>query len=129
MLKRAKKKTTGLTIAGSVLLFSVLVLFGPSATVVLAQSDLTVFQKEGATDEQQSHDRPECHLRAIKETGFDPAAPAEAMAPPPPSRDHPIRTPAELEKHLQAQRWKQRTKFNRALKACLEARGYAIIEH
>ena len=129
MPKRTKKKTVGLAIPGVVFLTALLVLSGLWVTMAPAQSDLTVFQKEGATEEQQSQDRYECHQRAVKETGFDPAAPAGAGAPPPPPRDHSISSQAELDKYLQVHRHKQRTQYHRALKTCLEARGFTIVEH
>ena len=109
MLKRTKKKTVGSALSGVVFFTAVLGLFGLWVTMAPAQSDLTVFQKEGATEEQQSQDRYECHQRAVKETGFDPVAPAGAGAPPPLPPDHSINSQAELDKYLQVHRHKQRT--------------------
>ena len=80
MLSQTKQAETGFVIAGIVLLAIALIFAGSWATVALAQLDLSVFQKEGASEEQQSKDRYDCHRLAIQRTEFDPGvAPRPAV--------------------------------------------------
>ncbi|MEJ8569668.1 DUF6515 family protein [Elongatibacter sediminis] len=62
--------------------------------------DLIIYPAEGQSEEQISRDRYECHRWAFETTGFDPSArdPDYALKP----------------------------DYNRAMSACLEARGYVI---
>jgi hypothetical protein len=69
-------------------------------------SDFYVYPRNGQTQEQQSADRYECHSWAKGQTGFDPTQPA----PGGPSGDSGA----------------QRAQYQRAITACLEARGYSV---
>ena len=111
-------------VAVGVLLTCALVSVGPSAQRVLAQLDLSVFQKEGASEEQQSKDRYECHRVAVQRTGFDPAIP-------PPDDYPPVRSEEKAElKAQQAVEWrKQQLQYNEALSSCMKRRGYTLADH
>ena len=102
----------------------VLIFVGPSVQRAVAQLDLSVFQKEGAGEEQRSKDRYECHRFAVQVTGFDPAVP-------PPDDSRPMRPKDEAEwKAHRAVEWrKQQMKYNDALSQCMKRRGYTIAEH
>jgi hypothetical protein len=63
--------TAGLTIA----------LISPA---VLSAAGLYVYPANGQSAEQQQEDEGACMSWASKQTGFDPTAPAQATAPPPP---------------------------------------------
>jgi hypothetical protein len=119
-----KVKRRRLVVAGSALLTCALLLTGSSAQRVLAQLDLSVFQKEGASEEQQSKDRFECHRVAVQRTGFDPAIP-------PPDDYPPMRAEEKAElKAKQAVEWrKQQLQYNEALRNCMKRRGYTLADH
>jgi len=69
-----------------------------------AQGDLIVYPKNGQTTDQQAADRYECHNWAKGQTGFDPTQPVGG-----------------------AQGGEQnRGNYNRAMSACLQARGYQV---
>lgn len=97
---------------------------GPSVQRALAQLDLSVFQKEGASEEEQSKDRYECHRFAVQVTGFDPAVRPPDVSPPMRPKDE-----AELKAHQAVERRKQQMKYNDALSQCMKGRGYTIVEH
>jgi len=67
---------------------------------------LFVYPKEGQDEQQMATDRYECHRWAVDQTGFDPVQPAA---------DIPV---AQVEA--------KRADYQRATKACLEARGYSV---
>jgi hypothetical protein len=119
-----RQDATGRRLAGMLLLVSVMACVDLSARVVTAQLDLSVFQKEGASEEEQSKDRYECHRLAVQRTGFDPG-----IQPP---DDHPPmrrEEKAELEAQ-QAVEWrKQQMQYSEALKRCMVNRGYTIAAH
>lgn len=124
MLVDTKSGRRGLTAVVGLLLTGILILAGPSVRDLPAQLDLSVFQKEGVTEEQQSKDRYECHRVAVQRTGFDPALP-------PPDDYPPMRANEKAElKAQQAVEWrKQQLQYNEALRTCMERRGYTITEH
>jgi hypothetical protein len=125
VLRRTKQAETGSVIAGIVLLTSALILAGPWVTVALAQLDLSVFQKEGASEEQQSKDRYDCHRLAIQRTEFDPGGAPPADTPPRLSREEKAAFKAE-----QAVEWRKgQVKYNEALSSCMEKRGYTMVDH
>lgn len=68
--------------------------------------DLYVYPKKGQSPEQQDTDRYECHRWAVNQTGFDPTEPGGNV-------------PAE-------QNAARRAEYQRAMKACLEARDYSV---
>jgi hypothetical protein len=119
-----KKDATGWRLAGIVLLVSALVHVGLWAGVALAQLDLSVFQKEGAGEEEQSKDRFECHRRAVQRTGFDPAIRPQEDLPPMRSEER-----KELEAQESVERRKQQLLYNDALRRCMAERGYTIRDH
>lgn len=124
MSRRMKKDATGWRLAGIVLLVSALVHVGLWAGVALAQLDLSVFQKEGAGEEEQSKDRFECHRRAVQRTGFDPAIRPQEDLPPMRSEER-----KELEAQESVERRKQQLLYNDALRRCMAERGYTIRDH
>jgi hypothetical protein len=65
-----------------------------------------VYPKYGQGEQQQANDRYECHRWAQSETGFDPTRPGGDVAA--------------------SQYAGKRADYFRAMKACLEARGYSI---
>lgn len=67
---------------------------------------LFVYPKKGQNEQQQADDRYACHRWAAGETGFDPSQP-----------------PADMP---DAQLVTKRTDYQRAIKACLEAREYSV---
>lgn len=69
------------------------------------QADLIIYPKNGQTKEQQAADQFECHNWAKGQTGFDPTQPAGGAAG---SADS------------------GRSNYNRAMSACLQARGYQV---
>lgn len=68
--------------------------------------ELYVYPKEGQSEQQQATDRYECHRWAVEQTGFDPTEPAGGV----PANQH-------ATKHAD---------YQRAMKACLEGRGYSV---
>ncbi len=68
-----------------------------------AQGDLIIYPKNGQTADQQAADRYECHTWAKGQTGFDPTQPGGG-----PGGDQ------------------NRGNYNRAMSACLQARGYQV---
>ena len=71
-----------------------------------ARDDLMVYPKNGQTSEQQAADRYECHTWAKGQTGFDPTQPGGGVAP--------------------GGADQTRANYNRAMSACLQARGYQV---
>jgi hypothetical protein len=69
------------------------------------QMDLIIYPKNGQTKEQQAADQYECHSWAKSQTGFDPTLPADST-----SGDPNV----------------ARNNYNRAMSACLQARGYQV---
>ena len=108
---------------GALLAFT-LVCVGSCRKAPPMQLDLSVFQKEGASQEQESKDRYECHTRAVQRTGFDPA-----IRPP----DDPSQMRAQEKRELEAEQFVERRKqqmlYDDALKRCMTERGYTIIDH
>ncbi|MCW8891966.1 MAG: DUF6515 family protein [Deltaproteobacteria bacterium] len=81
----------------------------PQAEVVLdpeLPDKLFVYPKQGQSEQQQATDRYECHNWARQQTDFDPTQPGGGV-----DAD---------------QNTSKRAEYNRAMKACLEARGYSV---
>jgi hypothetical protein len=78
----------------------------PSAPPDSAQGDLIIYPKNGQTKEQQAADQFECHNWAKSQTGFDPTQPGGGVGSG--SADA------------------SRSNYNRAMSACLQARGYQV---
>ncbi len=70
-----------------------------------SQGDLIIYPKNGQTTEQQAADQFECHSWAKGQTGFDPTQPGGGV-------------PGDA--------YSSRTNYNRAMSACLQARGYQV---
>jgi hypothetical protein len=77
----------------------------PSPPPESAQGDLIVYPKNGQSKDQQSADQYECHVWAKGQTGFDPTL---AGGGAPGNSDV------------------NRSNYNRAMSACLQARGYQV---
>jgi hypothetical protein len=69
------------------------------------QTDLIIYPKDGQSKEQQAADRFECHTWAKGQTGFDPTQPGGGVS-----------GNADV----------NRNNYNRAMSACLQARGYQV---
>jgi hypothetical protein len=78
----------------------------PSPPPAAQSEDLMIYPKNGQTQEQQAADRYECHNWAKGQTGFDPTQPGGGVAP--------------------DQNASARANYNRAMSACLQARGYQV---
>lgn len=68
--------------------------------------DLYIYPKNGQSPEQQETDRYECHRWSVGQTGFDPTQPGGNVS--------------------MTQNASKRSEYQRAMKACLEARGYSV---
>jgi hypothetical protein len=77
----------------------------PDAAPSAPQMDLIIYPKNGQSKEQQAADQYECHTWAKGQTGFDPTQPA-GSGPGDPNVG--------------------RNNYNRAMSACLQARGYQV---
>lgn len=67
---------------------------------------LFIYPRKGQSAEQQAKDRYECHAWAAKESGFDPTRAGGGVP---------------VEQYVS-----KRDDYHRAMKACLEARGYSV---
>lgn len=67
---------------------------------------LFIYPKQGQSAEQQAKDRYQCHAWAIDQTGFDPTRAGGGVS---------------VELYVS-----KRDDYDRAMKACLEARGYSV---
>lgn len=67
---------------------------------------LFIYPKNGQSSDQQATDRYECHSWSVGETGYDPTKPGGNVAA--------------------GQHDDKRLEYQRAMKACLEARGYSV---
>jgi hypothetical protein len=68
--------------------------------------DFYIYPKNGQTQEQQAADQYECHSWSKTQTGFDPTQPGGGVAP--------------------GDNGSRREQYQRAMTACLEARGYSV---
>lgn len=69
-------------------------------------SQLFAYPKNGQSEQQQANDRYECHRWAVTQSGFDPTQPSASAS--------------------ESQIASKRADYQRAIKACLEARGYSV---
>lgn len=69
-------------------------------------SDLFIYPKNGQSEEQQARDRYECHSWAASQSGFDPTQPLGGVS--------------------ESEATGKRADYQRAMQACLEARGYSV---
>ena len=77
----------------------------PSSAPDTAQQDLIIYPKNGQSKDQQAADRYECHSWAKGQTGFDPLQPGGGQ---------------------EGGAAMNRSNYNRAMSACLQARGYQV---
>jgi hypothetical protein len=77
----------------------------PSAPPDAAQQDLIIYPKNGQSKDQQAADQYECHSWAKSQTGFDPTQPGGGA-------------PGGVAMN--------RSNYDRAMSACLQARGYQV---
>lgn len=68
--------------------------------------EIFIYPKEGQSEEQQADDRYACHRWAVEQTGYDPTQP-----------------PSDLSTDTLSQ---QRADYQRAMKTCLEGKGYSV---
>ncbi len=78
----------------------------PAAAPPPPSTELYIYPKNGQSEQQQAQDRYECHSWASSQTGFDPTAPNGGVSP--------------------DQAGGRRADYDRAMSACLEARGYTV---
>jgi hypothetical protein len=71
-----------------------------------ASDDFFIYPRNGQTQEQQAADQYECHSWSKSQTGFDPTQQAGGVAP--------------------NETGSRREQYQRAMTACLEARGYSV---
>jgi len=77
-----------------------------AASLPPVPEQLFVYPKQGQSEQQMANDRYECHRWAVDQTGFDPSQPDSGIA--------------------QSQLAEKRADYQRATKACLEAREYSV---
>lgn len=81
----------------------------PASSVSEEQTEpkkLFIYPKEGQSEEQQAKDRYQCHGWAVTQSGFDPTRAGGGVP---------------VEQYVG-----KRDEYHRAMKACLEARGYSV---
>jgi len=77
----------------------------PSSPPDNVQQDLIIYPKNGQSKDQQAADQYECHTWAKGQTGFDPTQPGGGQA---------------------GGSSMSRSNYDRAMSACLQARGYQV---
>lgn len=75
-------------------------------TVQPLAEELFIYPSQGQSEQKQADDRYACHSWGVKQTGYDPSRPPENM-----SREELV---------------SKREDYQRAMKACLEGRGYSV---
>jgi hypothetical protein len=79
----------------------------PASSVPQSQAEkLFVYPRKGQSEEQQAKDRYECHLWVVGQIGLDPTQPTNLVP--------------------EAQMNEKRANYQRAIGACLDARGYTV---
>jgi hypothetical protein len=127
-----KCKSTGGS--GGVSVFIAVCLAGAVEREAFSESNMYIYPKKGQSEEQQSKDKYECYSWAVKQTGYDPSAPApsEAQQGQEEGVRGPLRKRAEMgqeeqqEEAQQAQQQQKRSNYDRAYKTCLDGRGYEV---
>jgi hypothetical protein len=77
-----------------------------ASTQAPPSDDVFVYPQSGQSAEQQANDKYQCHQWALGQTGFDPTQPAGSVPP--------------------EQYDSKREGYQRAVRACLEGRGYSV---
>lgn len=72
----------------------------------LQSDELFIYPKQGQSEQKQADDRYACHQWGVKQTGYDPTRPPNNISQPDLNR--------------------KRDDYQRAMKACLEGRGYSV---
>ena len=72
----------------------------------LVADELYIYPKKGQSEQQQADDRYACHQWGVKQSGYDPTQPPTTLST------------SELNS--------KRENYQRAMKACLEGRGYSV---
>ena len=72
----------------------------------LMADQLFIYPKQGQSEQQQADDRYACHSWGVKQTGYDPTEPPDKLSA------------SELTQ--------KRQEYQRAMKACLEGKGYSV---
>jgi hypothetical protein len=70
------------------------------------ESLIFIYPRHGQSEQKQAEDRQECHGWAISQAGYDPTKPPPGMT--------------------EAQTTRKQADFQRAMGACLDARGYSV---
>lgn len=78
----------------------------PAPSAPLQEGKSFVYPRHGQNEELQVKDRYECHIWAVSQTHFDPTQPTGSMPDP--------------------QMNQMRSDYQRAISACLDARGYTM---
>src|SRR5262249_44163643 len=78
----------------------------PASAASAQSNDLFIYPKNGQNEEQQGRDKNECHRWAAGQSGFDPTQPMGGVD--------------------ESQAAGKRADYQRAMQACLEARGYSV---
>ncbi|MGD0276600.1 MAG: DUF6515 family protein [Syntrophales bacterium] len=78
----------------------------PLSNAPSSAEELFIYPRQGQTEQQKENDRYECHRWAANQTHYDPTQPPPALT--------------------QAQGSQKRKDYQRAMSACLEARGYTV---
>jgi len=73
----------------------------------LVPDELYIYPKQGQSPQQQADDRFACHQWGVKQTGYDPTQPTSGNL-------------------SQAEINNKREEYQRAIRACLEGRGYSV---
>ena len=76
------------------------------ADPILYAEELYIYPKQGQSEQQQADDRYQCHRWGVEQTGYDPTTPPQGISG------------SELSN--------MRDDYQRAMKACLEGRGYSV---
>jgi Family of unknown function (DUF6515) len=79
---------------------------GATTTQPPPSDDLYIYPQSGQSEEQQANDKYECHKWASSQSGFDPTQAAGGVSP--------------------DQAAAKRAEYDRAMRACLEGRGYSV---
>ena len=79
---------------------------GATTTQAPPSDDLFIYPQSGQTEEQQTNDKYECHKWASSQSGFDPTQSLGGVSP--------------------DQVAAKRADYQRAMRACLEGRGYSV---
>jgi len=77
-----------------------------AAAQTVQQDQMFIYPKQGQSEQKQATDRYQCHQWSVDQTGFDPTQPGGNVP--------------------ESQNASKRADYQRAMKACLEARGYSV---